>query len=72
MDHYSMERAAKKLIELRDCRTRAGVARALGIGASRLQTYEEGRRKCPDEMQDKIAEYYGVRKEDIFLPPDNA
>ena len=70
MEEYNMEYAAKKLVELRDCRTRAGVARALGISVSRLQSYEEGRRRCPLELREKIAKYYGVRQDDIFLLPD--
>lgn len=71
MNEYNVEYAAEKLVELRDCRTRAGVARAIGITVSRLQTYEEGRRRCPVEIQDRLAGYYGVAREDIFLPRDN-
>lgn len=70
MDEYNMEYAARKLIELRDCRTRVGVARALGISTSRLQSYEEGRRKCPPEIREKLAAYYGVASDVIFLRPD--
>lgn len=66
MVEYDVEQAAKKLVELRDCRTRTGVARAIGISVSRLQTYEEGRRKCPPDLQKKLADYYGVRPETIF------
>lgn len=66
MKEYSLEKTAQRLLELRDCRTRSGVARAIGISISRLQTYEEGRRKCPPEIQEKIADYYHVRPESIF------
>lgn len=70
MDEYNMKYAAGKLVELRDCRTRVGVARALGISTSRLQSYEEGRRRCPPEIRKKLAAYYGVEEGDIFLRPD--
>lgn len=72
MDSYNMEYAAKRLVELRDCRTRTGVARAIGISVSRLQTYEEGRRRCPVDVRGKLADYYGVSTESIFLPLSNA
>ena len=60
-------RAGKKLRELRGIRTRAGVARELNIPYSTLQAYEDGTRSPSGPVMKKLADYYGVSHESIFL-----
>ena len=67
-DKVDMEKAGKKLRELRGIRTRSGVARETGIAYSTLQSYEDGTRTPPGKVKQKLAEYYGVPVESIFFP----
>ena len=61
----------RRLRELRGIRTRTGVARALGLPYSTLQSYEDGSRNPSKKMQQKLADYYGVPVESIFLTTKN-
>lgn len=63
-----MVRAGKVLRELRGIRTRTGVAKELGISYSGLSFYESGDRYPSGRVKQKLANYYGCRVEDIFLP----
>ena len=57
---------AKILRELRGIRTRTGVAREIGISYSMLCKIESGSRVASSEMQQRIADYYGVPVGKIF------
>jgi putative transcriptional regulator len=61
------EKIAKILVTLRGDRSREEVAKALGISVSTLQMYENAKRVPKDEIKLKIANYYGVPVESIFL-----
>lgn len=61
------EQIAKKLINLRDGKSRNEVAKAVGISVSALSMYENGDRIPRDEIKVKIAEYYGESIESIFF-----
>lgn len=62
----NMEKAGKRLRELRGIRTRTGVSRQTGIAYSTLQSYEEGTREPAGPVKEKLAEYYGVSVEELF------
>lgn len=68
MSKVNMEQAGKILRHLRGIRTRTGVARELHISYSALAFYESGLRTPSPAVQEKLADYYHVRREDIFLP----
>lgn len=57
----------KKLIELRGERSRDEVSKALGISVSALSMYEQGNRIPRDEVKIRMANYYGITIEDLFL-----
>lgn len=63
----NMEKASKRLRELRGIRTRTGVASELCIAYSTLQSYEDGKRTPAGNVMQKIADYYGVTVESIFF-----
>lgn len=63
----NMEKAGKRLRELRGIRTRSGVSRQTGIPYSTLQSYEDGTREPTGPAKEKLAEYYGVTVEEIFF-----
>lgn len=58
---------ATKLTALRGDRSRADVAKALGISLSALAMYENGDRIPRDTIKIRIAQYYGVSVEDLFF-----
>ena len=62
-----MVTAGKRLRELRGIKTRTGVSREVGIPYSTLQSYEEGKREPSQSMKIKLAGYYGVPVEYIFI-----
>lgn len=64
----------RRLRELRGIRTRAGVARAIGVSYAAMCYYESGQRIPPDDVKMQIADYYGKTVSDIFYPeiPQNA
>ena len=64
-----MDRAkiSKNLIALRGEKSREEVAYNIGISSSALSMYETGQRVPRDEIKLKIAEYYGVDVQSIFL-----
>lgn len=63
-----MMEVGRTLRQLRGIRTRTGVSRELGIPYSTLQSYEEGRRAPSGRNKKKLADYFGVRVEDLFFP----
>lgn len=58
---------ASRLTALRGQRSRAEVARALGISVSALQMYENGNRVPRDDLKVRIAAYYGVSVQRLFF-----
>lgn len=52
----------QKLTELRKQKnlTQAELAKILGVARTTYSSYEQGRRKPDDEIQKKIADYFGV------------
>ena len=57
----------EKLIQLRGNRSQEEVAKALGISVSALSMYEQGNRIPRDEIKIRMAEYYGISIEALFL-----
>ena len=57
----------EKLIELRGNRTQEEVAKALGISVSALSMYEQGKRVPRDEIKIRMANYYDISLESLFL-----
>lgn len=57
----------EKLIALRGERSQEEVAKALGISISALSMYEQGNRIPRDEVKIRMAEYYGISIESLFL-----
>ena len=57
----------EKLIALRGNRSQDEVARALGISISALSMYEQGNRIPRDEVKIRMAAYYGISIEALFL-----
>jgi transcriptional regulator with XRE-family HTH domain len=57
----------EKLIALRGERSQEEVAKALGISVSALSMYEQGNRIPRDEVKIRMAEYYGISIEALFL-----
>ncbi|EEK58992.1 helix-turn-helix domain-containing protein [Bacillus cereus] len=65
------ERVAENLINLRNGRSREEVAKAIGISISTLQMYENGQRIPRDNIKIKLANFYGVTVQTIFLIQNN-
>ena len=57
----------EKLIELRGNRSQEEVAKALGISVSALSMYEQGNRIPRDEIKIRMAKYYGISIDSLFL-----
>jgi len=57
----------EKLIQLRGNRSQEEVAKALGISVSALSMYEQGNRIPRDEIKIRMAKYYGISIETLFL-----
>jgi len=57
----------EKLIALRGNRSQEEVAKALGISVSALSMYEQGNRIPRDEIKIRMADYYGISIESLFL-----
>ena len=57
----------EKLIELRGNRSREEVAKALGISVSALSMYEQGNRIPRDEIKIRMAEFYNISLDALFL-----
>ena len=57
----------EKLIELRGNRSQEDVAKALGISVSALSMYKQGNRIPRDEIKIRMAEYYGISLDALFL-----
>ena len=65
--YMDAQKIGKRLVALRGARRREDVAAAVGISFSALCMYETGRRIARDDVKIALAEYYGVRVEDIFF-----
>ena len=63
----NMAESGKRLRQLRGIKTRTGVAREIGIPYSTLQAYESGTRTPNGRTKEKLASYYGVPVEVIFV-----
>lgn len=61
------EIVASRLIKLRGNISREKVCSDLEISFSALQSYELGLKIPKDETKIKLAEYYGVKVQDIFF-----
>jgi putative transcriptional regulator len=57
----------KKLRKLRGDKSRASVARDLGISVSAVASYELGERVPRDPLKVSISKYYGVPVQEIFF-----
>ena len=57
----------EQLIALRGDRSQEEVAKALGISVSALSMYEQGNRIPRDEIKIRMADYYGISIESLFL-----
>ena len=57
----------EKLIALRGKRSQDEVAKALGISVSALSMYEQGNRIPRDEVKIRMADYYKISIESLFL-----
>lgn len=57
----------EKLIALRGNKTQEEVAKALGISVSALSMYEQGKRIPRDEVKIRMADYYNISLESLFL-----
>ena len=57
----------EKLAKLRNEKSRAEVASAVGISISALGMYETGERVPRDEIKVRLADYYGTNVQDIFF-----
>ena len=62
-----MVESGKRLRNMRGIKTRTGVSRETGIPYSTLQAYEEGTRTPSGPVKEKLASYYGVPVEFIFV-----
>lgn len=63
----NMQEAGQRLRELRGIRTRRGVSKETGIPYSSLQSYECGTREPDGSVKQKLADYYSVPVDSIFL-----
>lgn len=70
--NVNMDEAGRILRRLRGIRTRTGVAKEVGISYSALAFYECGQRTPSGVVKKKLADYYGVPVESIFLPVSTA
>ena len=59
---------AKILRDLRGEKTQEAIAESVGITKSSWAMYERGERVPRDEVKIRIADYFGVSVQDIFLP----
>lgn len=57
---------SNRLIEARGNRTRAEVARDLGIPYSTMHAYEKGWRRPTDGVKIRLAEYYHMTVQELF------
>ena len=55
-----------RLIAARGERSIAQVAREAGVTRESLAAYEDGAREPQEKMMRKLAEYYGVRVDELF------
>ena len=65
-ERIDLKSIGEKLAQLRGKKSQAKVAKDIGISASALGMYEQGRRMPRDEVKIKIANYYKVPVAYIF------
>lgn len=58
---------ANRLIRLRGRKSQEEVANDIGISASTISMYEQGRRMARDEIKVRLANYYNVTVQELFL-----
>lgn len=58
---------AERLIQARGNRPREQVAKAVGVSISAIGMYETGARVPRDEVKVKLADYYGITVQELFL-----
>lgn len=61
------EAIAKKLVDLRDGRSRDFISKTLGISVSALSMYENAARIPRDEIKQRIAKFYNSTVDEIFF-----
>ena len=61
------KKIGEKLTKLRGNKTRAEVAKAIGVSVSALSMYENGERIPRDVIKVRIAEYYNRSVQFIFF-----
>lgn len=64
---FNRPRIAERLRDLRGRRTIKEVSNACGISPSTLSMYENGERVPRDEVKIRLAKFYSVSVESIFL-----
>lgn len=67
MNHEMQVENGERLRKIRGIRTRVGAAKEIGISCASLQAYEEGWRNPSPKARKLIADYYGVKEEDLFF-----
>ena len=58
---------ANRLIRLRGKKSQEEVANDIGISASTISMYEQGRRMARDEIKIRLANYYNVTVQELFF-----
>lgn len=58
---------ANRLIRLRGRKSQEEVANDIGISASTISMYEQGRRMARDEIKVRLANYYNVTVQELFF-----
>ena len=69
MREFNRKKIGERLRNLRNDRSQAEVADALGVTTMAISQYERGERVPNDAMKIKIAEYFKKGIEDIFFTP---
>jgi DNA-binding XRE family transcriptional regulator len=57
---------SEKLVELRGSKSRAEVAKAIGVSTSAIAMYERGERVPKDDIKKRIAKYFNKSISSIF------
>ena len=65
-----MSKLSEKLVELRGNKTQQEIADAIGVSVSAIGMYEIGERIPKDAIKVKLAKFYDLGIEQIFLAED--
>lgn len=65
--HLMKQTISKNLVKLRGKLRQKEVAAAVGIKLSRYKSYELGNRPIPDEVKEKLVEYYKLKSFDDLM-----